>query len=400
MAPNNALKKSRLGEEAPTAPAVPRGSAAAAAGVASAELDPSFDVTPEWLAQQAADGAAGGRAVSAAEVRARGDGRGGRAARCGPEALRLLTAVMFLTRLPVPPWCDHDPAVLVPGMAWFPAVGAAVGLWAGALFDALAAPLGARAAACGSTLGTVWLCGCFHEDGLADTLDGFGGGWGKQQILRIMKDSRCGTYAVVGSCLALLAKVELLARIHAGGGGASGCGAAAALAAAHCVARAAAVLMCRLFPYVADDGDDKGLLYNSFAGCLRRGLLTRGRVAAALVTAAAVSRCALGGAYAAAVLGVATGAALLAGRYAVAVLGGVIGDYLGATIIAVELLVYAVLAADVEAAALPAGGAGVAALLASPAGALLRASVLALLPALLMPGAGDLPGGGGAQEGC
>ena len=68
MAPNNALKKSRLGEEVPTAPAVPRGSAAAAAGVAPADLDPSFDVTPEWLAQQAADGAAGGRAVSAAEV--------------------------------------------------------------------------------------------------------------------------------------------------------------------------------------------------------------------------------------------------------------------------------------------------------------------------------------------
>ncbi len=29
--------------------------------------------------------------------------------------------------------------------------------------------------------------GCFHEDGLADSLDGFGGGWGREQILRIMK---------------------------------------------------------------------------------------------------------------------------------------------------------------------------------------------------------------------
>ena len=35
-----------------------------------------------------------------------------------------------------------------------------------------------------SSGGTLWLTGCFHEDGLCDTLDGFGGGWTKSQILR------------------------------------------------------------------------------------------------------------------------------------------------------------------------------------------------------------------------
>ncbi len=48
------------------------------------------------------------------------------------------------------------------------------------------------------TLATVWLTGAFHEDGLADTFDSFGGGWGREQILLIMKDSRIGTYGAIG----------------------------------------------------------------------------------------------------------------------------------------------------------------------------------------------------------
>ena len=59
-------------------------------------------------------------------------------------------------------------------------------------------------------MASVWLTGCFHEDGLADTIDGFGGGWGRVQILRIMKDSRVGTYGCIGSVLALIMKVHAL----------------------------------------------------------------------------------------------------------------------------------------------------------------------------------------------
>ena len=85
-------------------------------------------------------------------------------------------------------------------------------------------------AAAVATGATVWLTGCFHEDGLADTIDGFGGGWGRAQILRIMKDSRVGTYGCVGMVLATLLKVEALARLD-------GRAAAAALVAAHCASR-------------------------------------------------------------------------------------------------------------------------------------------------------------------
>jgi len=42
------------------------------------------------------------------------------------------------------------------------------------------------------------ITGCLHEDGLADFLDGFGGGTSRERILAIMKDSHIGTYGVIG----------------------------------------------------------------------------------------------------------------------------------------------------------------------------------------------------------
>lgn len=42
------------------------------------------------------------------------------------------------------------------------------------------------------------LTGCLHEDGLADFMDGFGGGNDKDRILSIMKDSHIGSYGVIG----------------------------------------------------------------------------------------------------------------------------------------------------------------------------------------------------------
>ena len=48
----------------------------------------------------------------------------------------------------------------------------------------------------------VLLTGAFHEDGLADFCDGFGGGGkDRQRVLDIMKDSRIGTYGVIGLIL-------------------------------------------------------------------------------------------------------------------------------------------------------------------------------------------------------
>jgi len=57
------------------------------------------------------------------------------------------------------------------------------------------------------------LTGAFHEDGLSDFFDGFGGGKTKQDILRIMKDSNVGSYALIGMILYYLLLVSTLAEV-------------------------------------------------------------------------------------------------------------------------------------------------------------------------------------------
>jgi adenosylcobinamide-GDP ribazoletransferase len=59
-------------------------------------------------------------------------------------------------------------------------------------------------------IASILITGAFHEDGFADVCDGFGGGWTKQKILEIMKDSRIGVYGVIGLILILGLKFSLL----------------------------------------------------------------------------------------------------------------------------------------------------------------------------------------------
>jgi adenosylcobinamide-GDP ribazoletransferase len=120
-----------------------------------------------------------------------------------------LIALQFLTRVPVPAWVGFEPAWLQACLRYFPLVGAAVGVW-GALVLAIAGwfwpPMVAVPL---SMAATVWLTGCFHEDGWADTCDGLGGSVSRDKALLIMKDSRIGTYGAVGlmSMLGLKAAV-------------------------------------------------------------------------------------------------------------------------------------------------------------------------------------------------
>ncbi len=55
---------------------------------------------------------------------------------------------------------------------------------------------------------SILLTGAFHEDGFADVCDGFGGGWTKEKILLIMKDSRVGVYGVIGVVLIFSLKIS------------------------------------------------------------------------------------------------------------------------------------------------------------------------------------------------
>lgn len=59
----------------------------------------------------------------------------------------------------------------------------------------------------------ILLTGALHEDGLCDFFDGIGGGTSRQRILEIMKDSRIGTYGVLGVLLYVLLLFETLLSI-------------------------------------------------------------------------------------------------------------------------------------------------------------------------------------------
>lgn len=98
-----------------------------------------------------------------------------------------------------------------------------------------------------------------------------------------------------------------------------------ALIIAHTVSRLSALWLCKLFPYVFDEGDDKGLLYNSFAGCLKAGLLTWSRIIFSTLYTFGLCLILLGPSLSvllAALFGVFV---ISSGRYAVGVIGGVIG---------------------------------------------------------------------------
>ena len=56
----------------------------------------------------------------------------------------------------------------------------------------------------------VWISGGLHEDGLADVADAMGGGWTRDDRLRIMKDSRIGACGASILILAILAKYSAL----------------------------------------------------------------------------------------------------------------------------------------------------------------------------------------------
>ncbi|MBI3052601.1 MAG: adenosylcobinamide-GDP ribazoletransferase, partial [Betaproteobacteria bacterium] len=126
--------------------------------------------------------------------------------------LRLvLTAIQYFTRLPVPRWVGYSERQLNDASRYFPLVGILVGLFTGVVFVLTLRVFPQPIAVLLAMLSGILLTGGFHEDGLTDTCDGFGGGRDRPQILAIMKDSRVGSYGVLGLAFALLLKLSALA---------------------------------------------------------------------------------------------------------------------------------------------------------------------------------------------
>ncbi len=123
------------------------------------------------------------------------------------------TAIMFYTRIPCPRWTDHDPTFIDASIRYFPLIGWIAGLVAGLGYYLGWVTVGPTFGVLMSMAATVLLTGAFHEDGFADVCDGFGGGWTKDKILMIMKDSRVGAYGVVGLLLLFGFKISLLFKL-------------------------------------------------------------------------------------------------------------------------------------------------------------------------------------------
>lgn len=120
---------------------------------------------------------------------------------------------MFYTRIPCPKNIDHNPDYLNKASRYFPLIGWIVGSVAFTVFYIFSYLVEPEIAIIFSMIASVLVTGGFHEDGFADVCDGFGGGWTKEKILTIMKDSAIGAYGAIGLILLLLLKYQGLSQL-------------------------------------------------------------------------------------------------------------------------------------------------------------------------------------------
>ena len=178
----------------------------------------------------------------------------------------LLAAIQFFTRIPVPLATPHDRVSLTHALKYFPLVGWLIGglcalvlnmagaLWPPAIAVILCIAFG------------VLLTGALHEDGFADSCDGFGGGWNKEQVLRIMKDPRIGNFAAIGLILLLGLKIWALIELVE----ASPDLAMVALLLAHANSRWLVLPLPWLLDYVRDDQSSRAgsMVEHRFSGAM------------------------------------------------------------------------------------------------------------------------------------
>jgi len=120
------------------------------------------------------------------------------------------TALMFYTRIPCPKNIDHNPDYLNKASRYFPLIGWIVGGISFLVYYLSTILFTNEIAVILSIIAGILTTGAFHEDGFADVCDGFGGGWTKEKILLIMKDSAIGAYGAIGVVLLLLLKFTAL----------------------------------------------------------------------------------------------------------------------------------------------------------------------------------------------
>jgi len=236
--------------------------------------------------------------------------------------LETRVALAFLTRIPVP-LDDASATPLAQAARGFAVAGLVVGI-AGAVTFALAEVFALPSLVCAllAVTAMVLLTGGLHEDGLADSADGLGGGHDREQALAIMRDSRIGSFGVIALALALglrAAAISALAYPEAAG---------LSIIAAACASRAVLPAMMLYLAPARADGLAQG------AGTPERRAVIEGALLAVLV----VFLC-LGFVATLLTVGLIVLSLALFIRYLTHRLGGQTGDTLGAFQQGCEILI-------------------------------------------------------------
>lgn len=157
-------------------------------------------------------------------------------------------ALGFFSRIPMGTGVHYQPEFMHTCTRYFPLIGWLIGLLLVAVFH-LALPLwGTVISVAVVMIASVLLTGALHEDGLADTCDGFWGGLNIESKIDIMKDSRIGTYGTCALILAFGLKFILLLSLAQSGMFVT------AICVAYPLSRAMAITHVQDLPYVSNLG--------------------------------------------------------------------------------------------------------------------------------------------------
>lgn len=220
-------------------------------------------------------------------------------------------AVTLLTRVPIGR-ADWDRSDLDRSLGWVPLVGGLIGLAVALAYGGTASVLPATVAAGVATALGVLITGGLHEDGLADTVDGLGGGSDRGERLRIMKDPRNGTYGALALVFSVVLRVTALATMRPAS-------ALVVLPAVHALSRGGAIALIAVLTPASTDG----------LGAAHSGPGSRRQVAIGGLISLLIGLAALGWWGALFALVTAAGAGLI-GLLAHKKIGGFTGDVLGA----------------------------------------------------------------------
>jgi adenosylcobinamide-GDP ribazoletransferase len=241
--------------------------------------------------------------------------------------LDFLAAVQFLTRIPAPSG-PYEKDSLARAVKFFPAVGLLLGLGSALLHFLLMPHLPLMVVALLVVIYLVVITGCFHEDGLADAADGFGGGWERERVLAIMRDSRIGSYGATALIFSVLARILLIASLPATRAGAY-------LIVAPVLSRWTTLPLSFYLPSAREHNDDQVDGQGArIARLTTRGSLIVGSLFTALVVFGLLRL------HGVAPVLVSAGVTLLTGLYYNRRIGGITGDCFGATNQLAEIAVY------------------------------------------------------------